>query len=161
VGVRLIYVKTPAQYLGIANSLAIVSTFAGGFTYSNVITMRTNPSTCCANEFNNISTILSITFLLFSVSLFSTIIIQLILRVHEPDKRLPAIENANGGILPRWKQPHFWVQTFMYTSSTLLIAGFILLDVVLLDNGQTVVGAVGIAVVGSIAISAALIGIFT
>ncbi|KAK5215265.1 hypothetical protein LTR72_011662 [Exophiala xenobiotica] len=77
---------TPQAYLGIASSLAVVATFAGGFTYGNVITLQTNSSTC--NVDDDTSTLLSIAFILFPISLFVTILIQVNLRAYNPAESL-------------------------------------------------------------------------
>jgi hypothetical protein len=125
-----------------------VATFAGGFTYGNVITLQTNPTTCHTEESDDISILLSVAFILFIMSLFVTLIIQIILRAYDPSATMP---NARA---------HNWVQLLFLVSATLLLAGFILLDVVLIGRGQgqEVVGAVGIALVGIVGICAVVIG---
>jgi hypothetical protein len=117
-----------------------VATFAGGFTYSTVITLRTDPSTIHVDKFDDISTLLSSAFILFSTSLFFTIMIQIVLRAIDPDTTI-----ANDS-------KHHGVQFLFALSAVLLIVGFVLLDVVLIKSGEESVGIAGSILVGVVGI---------
>lgn len=142
----------------------MVATFAGGFTYGNVISLQTSPSTCHAEEFDDIRTLLSVAFILFTASLFVTIVIPIILRGYDPNVRLPGAVDRwtppRFGVVLLW-EPHFWVQVIFFCSAVLLVAGFVLLHIVLIDSGQTAVGGVGIALVGIAGTCAVGFGLFT
>lgn len=129
----------------------MVATFAGGFTYGNVITLQINLTACTAENFDHISTLLSIAFIIFTISLFVTIFIQIILRGYDLNTTMPGGCNV----------AHSWVQILFFISAALLTAGFILLDIVLMHSGQKVVGAVGIALIAAVGTFAGVVGCFT
>lgn len=83
-------------------------------------------------------TLLSVAFVLFTSSLFVTIAVQVSLRAYEPDKMLP-------------EEPHLFTQVFVGTAALLVAAGFILLDVVLIQCGQAAAGGTAIGVTAFIA----------
>jgi len=88
-------------------------------------------------NFDYISALLSVAFLLFAGSLFIAIGIQYILRQDDPAS-LPS----------RAKSKVCIVHT--YVVMALLVVGFVLLNVVLMNIGQKVVGIAGIALLGVI-----------
>jgi len=77
-------------------------------------------------------------------------LIQIILRNYDPNATLP--NNAADCY------PHHSVQALFVGSAILIIAGFVLLDVALIDSGQVAVGAVGIGFVSAIGIISAIVG---
>jgi hypothetical protein len=88
--------------------------------------------------------------------LFVTIAIPIILRRCDLNKKIPDVTDGTF----HWKI-HTWVQLFFFSSATLLGAGFILLNVGLINNGYAVVGGIGIALVGVIGILILVISVCT
>lgn len=89
------------------------------------------------DNFKTISRLLTAAFLLFAGSLFTSIGIQYILRQEKP-KAFPSYRKSKLCIIHTW---------FVIA---LLIAGFVLLNIVLMNVGQRALGIVGITLLGVI-----------
>jgi hypothetical protein len=81
--------------------------------------------------------------------------IQIILRAYDPGATIKGPNNWKG------VRRHTWVQLFFVISALLLIFGFILLNVVLIDIGEEGVGAAGSILVGLVGVIGLLIGLRT
>jgi len=103
-----------------------VAVFAGGFTYGTLISL---PPTL--DNFDYISTLLSFAFILFATSLFVGISIQYLLRRHRADEMLLF---------------NMWLASQIHTALVIifLIAGFVLLDIILLNIGDKGAGILGL-----------------
>jgi hypothetical protein len=118
------------SYIAIASSLSTVAVFAGGFTLNSLLTVESPQS----------PTLLSVSFTLFSFSLFVGIWVQVSLR--------RGVINGGGhrGL----------VEFLLSVMGIVIMAGFIILNVIVLrdssGSGLKVAGGFGIALTGAIAI---------
>ena len=100
--------------------------FAGAFTFGTLLSL---PNTL--DKFDYISDLLSVAFLLFATSLFVAIGVQYLLRRDDPTTaltpRMRKICKAHTAIIV-----------------SLIMAGFTILDIVLINIGKKAVGIVGI-----------------
>jgi hypothetical protein len=131
--------------LAIANSLALVATFAGAFTYNSLVTLKSQSTGGTTEKFGSQSTLLSVSFILYTLSLFVTIFIQLILRQSDPDN-------------PLTEKPQIVMRVSFFLVAGLIIAGFILLYITLIGFGQRAVAGVGIGLVGVSGVILILVG---
>jgi hypothetical protein len=81
--------------------------------------------------------------------------IQIILRAYDPGATIKGAYSWGG------MRRHTWVQWFFVISALLIIVGFILLNVVLIDIREEVVGAIGSILVGLVGVFELVIGICT
>jgi len=111
-----------------------VAVFAGGFTFGTLISLPTT-----LDNFDYISTLLSFAFILFSTSLFLAIFIQYLLRRHHADELLLY---------------NMWLASQIHTALVivLLMSGFVLLDIILINIGHKAAGTVGLALLPMIPI---------
>lgn len=118
-----------AAFLAIANVIAGVSTFAGDFTFSTVVSLHFSNS--CKD--NSVIDILSDAFVLFTLSLFFVVTITILLQSFEPEASL---DNKDG---------HYYAILGIFTiNGGFLVGGYILLNVVLVKIGQKSAGIGGI-----------------
>lgn len=112
--------------MDISSALTNVGVFAGAFTFGTLL--------CLPNTLENfiyISALLSSAFVLFTTSLFAAIGVRIILRKNAPDE-VPSLLKT--GI----------VVVHIALVGCLLIAGFIVLNLVLININQKVIGVIGI-----------------
>jgi L-asparagine transporter-like permease len=119
--------------VNIASSLTNVGVFAGAFTFGTLLNLSNT-----LENFDLVSQYLSIAFLLFATSLFLAISIQILLRRDEPSQAPPQ------------RKMKLFVFHISLVSG-LLVAGFIVLDLVLMEIGQKAVGVTGIVLLCLIA----------
>src|SRR6202035_1004459 len=124
---------TTQAYVNIASSLTNVGVFAGAFTFGTLLNLSNT-----LENFDLVSRYLSIAFLLFATSLFLAISIQILLRRDEPSQA------------PSQRKMKLFVFHIALVSG-LLVAGFIVLDLVLMEIGQKAVGVTGIVLLCLIA----------
>ena len=124
---------TSQAYLNLASSLTSVGIFAGALTLGTLLTL---PDTI--ENLDAVSTLLSVAFVLFTISVSAVLGIWIVLRRDVPDQT-PSLRKTR------------MVVAHIIVVSSLLVAGFIVLFVVLLEIGQQVIGAVGITTLGILA----------
>lgn len=124
---------TTEAYVRIAASLTNVGVFAGAFTFGTLLQLSNTIS-----NYEYISRLLSVAFLLFATSLFLAIAIQILL--HRDVSTLP----------PSQRKARLFVFHVGLVSG-LHIAGFVVLNVVLMEIGQNAVGVIGIVLLCLIA----------
>jgi hypothetical protein len=107
-------------------SLTNVGVFAGAFTFGTLLSLSNT-----LENFDYISDLLSVAFLLFGTSLFVAIGIQYLLRRNDPTMPLT----------PRMRKI-CKTQTILIVA--LIITGFTMLDIVLINIGKKTVGIAGI-----------------
>jgi hypothetical protein len=117
---------TTQEYVRIAASLTNVGVFAGAFTFGTLLQISNS-----SENYDYINRLLSIAFILFATSLFLAIAIQILLRrdvsTQPPSQRDAKLFVFHIGLV-----------------SGLLIAGFVVLNLVLMEIGQNAVGVTGI-----------------
>lgn len=104
-----------------------MAVFAGGFTFGTIISLDTGLA-----NFAYISDLLSYAFILFASALFVGISIQYLLRRHRADELLLF---------------NMWLLSQIHTILVVLflMAGFIILDVILINLGDKGAGILGLA----------------
>jgi hypothetical protein len=115
------------SYLDSANTLMTVSVFAGAISFGTLVTLPLGLPNA-----QYISKLLAIASYLFTCCLFAAIGIAYMLRFDERHRPLSPTKRM-------LCQMHVWLVIF------LLVAGFVVINVVMMNFGQKSVGIVGIA----------------
>jgi hypothetical protein len=124
---------TTSSYISLTTSLTTVGVFAGAFTFGTLFAL---PDTL--KNFNSIQTLLAVAFILFSTSLFTAIGVPIVLKREQEDGP-PSYTKAK------------IVVAHLALVSGLLFAGFVVLNVVLIEIGQKRVGIAGITLLCAVA----------
>jgi hypothetical protein len=113
-------------YLDIAANLSIVAVFGAAISFGTLVTLPIGTSNA-----HYISKLLALASYLFTACLFATIGIAYLLRNDEREKPLPKAKD-------RYCQLHVWLVIL------LVLAGFIVINIVMINFGQRGVGIAGI-----------------
>ena len=127
--------RTFAQsYIDISRSLANVGVFAGGFSFGTLLSL--SPT---RENYDYLGNLLAIAFLLFATGLFLAIGIQHLLRNDDPEQ-------------PPSARKRLLCQVHTYLICLLIMGGFVVLNVILMNIGKRVYGIAGIVLVSLIPI---------
>jgi hypothetical protein len=117
-------------YIDIASNLSIVAVFGAAISFGTLVTLPIGTPNS-----QNISKLLALASYLFTACLFATIGIAYLLRNDERDKPLPVAKE-------RYCQMHVWLVIL------LVLAGFIVVNVVMMNFGERAIGIAGIVSLG-------------
>jgi hypothetical protein len=134
-------------FLAVANSVGVVAVFAGGLTFSNVITLQTTcPATCKVVDRSGIANMLSIAFIFFIIALYSSVLVQTVLRPYKPTDRIFKSGAA-----------YYWLLYSFYCAIYTLQCRFCFLFIALKISGYITISIIGFACVVLIALCILLI----
>jgi len=131
------------SYDQLAGSLMNVATFSAGLTGGTVFALPTDETSTC-NNCSAVTTVLSVAFLCFTISLFFALFVQIIVRTTTKSTK-SILQKIYNGPLVR--------DSTLKLSAVFLAAGFLLDGVALVLIGKPVIGGLTIAIVGSFCIT--------
>jgi len=129
---RQIHRTFTQSYIDISRSLANVGVFAGGFTFGTLFTL--SPT---RDNYDYLGNLLAIAFLLFATGLFLSIGIQHLLRHDDPDQ-------------PPSARKRLICKLHTYVICALIMGGFTVLNIILMNIGRKAHGIAGIVLLGLI-----------
>jgi hypothetical protein len=130
--IRQVHRTFSQSYIDISRSLANVGVFAGGFTFGTLFTL--SPT---RDNYEYLGDLLAIAFLFFATSLFLSIGIQHLLRHDEPDQ-------------PPSARKRLICKLHTYLICALIMGGFTVLNIILMNIGRKAHGIAGIVLLGFI-----------
>lgn len=116
-----------------------MSLFAGAFTFGSLVTLPRDGGSFTTDQIPAIAKLLSASFVCFSTALLLTVALQIILRRESPDAILIS-------------QKRCLVSVHFGLIGSLVIAGFIVLNCILIVIGQWGIGSGGIVLLGLCAV---------